>query len=498
MRIAAYCRVSTDTADQLNSLETQKNFFLDYAQKNEFQLVHLYADEGISGTKLKNRKQFLQLMSDAKRGQFERIAVKDISRLARNTVDFLNSIRTLKALGIEVVFVNSNMTTSVDSEFTLTILGAIAQEESANTSKRIKFGKQSNAKKGRVPNIVFGYDKTIGDYFNLTINEDEAAVVRQIFHLYLDEGYGANRIAALLNTQGRLTKRGCTWSQNAVCRILKHELYAGQVINGKQEVADFLTGTRKTHEASDWFVSQRDDLRIIEPERLAQASAVMQKRGGEFRCNQVRQSNRHLFSTLIRCKECGRSFTRVSRSYKNTYTRWVCNRHLVTGPGKCDNGVMVDEPALIDALQNYFNAILSSQKDMTARMVRAFNTAYHASRDTAQQGTTLKKRLAQLESARQKYMDMYVNELITIQKELALIDQHLTQGDQLEKRMRETFAELRSITDISAMTNAQLKRIIEKIEVDRQGNIEIYLRLLCDLGLENTVVIRDNGTQGRH
>ena len=167
MNIAAYCRVSTDKEDQLNSLEAQKAFFAEYTTRTGDTLIRLYADEGISGTKIKNRKEFLRMMSDAEHGLFDMVVVKDISRFARNTVDLLQNVRKLKSLGIETQFLTANMTSMGNSEFVLTIFGALAQEESANTSKRVKFGKKMNAEKGRVPNIVYGYNKTIGDYFNL-------------------------------------------------------------------------------------------------------------------------------------------------------------------------------------------------------------------------------------------------------------------------------------------------------------------------------------------
>ena len=186
MNIAAYCRVSTDKSDQLNSLETQKEFFLEYTKHTGDNLIKLYADEGISGTKIKNRKEFQRMLADAEKGLFDMVVVKDISRFARNTVDLLQSVRKLKSLGIETQFLTANMTSMGNSEFVLTIFGALAQEESANTSKRIKFGKKMNAEKGRVPNIVFGYDKTIGDYFNLSINDNEAMTIRQIFQWYTE------------------------------------------------------------------------------------------------------------------------------------------------------------------------------------------------------------------------------------------------------------------------------------------------------------------------
>ena len=202
MNIVAYCRVSTEKNDQLNSLEAQKEFFLEYTKRTGDTLVKLYADEGISGTKIKNRKEFLRMLADAEKGLFDMVVVKDISRFARNTVDLLQSVRRLKELGIETQFLTANMTSMGNSEFVLTIFGALAQEESANTSKRVKFGKKINAEKGRVPNIVYGYDKTIGDYFNLTINEEEARNVRQMFDWYTKEGYGGAKIANLLNDKG--------------------------------------------------------------------------------------------------------------------------------------------------------------------------------------------------------------------------------------------------------------------------------------------------------
>ena len=140
--VVAYCRVSTEKTDQLNSFKAQKDFFAEYAKINGLNLVHIYADEGISGTKTKNRKEFNQMMRDSEAGMFNTVLVKDISRLARNTVDLLQSIRKLKALNIDTRFITANMATLGESEFMLTIFGALAQEESANMSKRVKFGKK--------------------------------------------------------------------------------------------------------------------------------------------------------------------------------------------------------------------------------------------------------------------------------------------------------------------------------------------------------------------
>lgn len=511
MKLAAYCRVSTDKEDQLNSLEAQKQFFTEYTQRTGDVLVRLYADEGISGTKIKNRKEFLRMMKDAEQGLFDMVVVKDISRFARNTVDLLQNIRKLKSLGIETQFLTANMTSMGNSEFVLTIFGALAQEESANTSKRVKFGKKLNAEKGRVPNIVYGYDKTIGDYFHLTINETEASIIRQIYQWYTQEGYGASKIAIMLNERGLKTKRNCQWSQNAICRILTNELYTGKIINGKEEVADFLTGRRTEKDETQWMVVDRPELQIIPPETFEQAQQIMEARGKAFKLNKERQSNKYLFSTLIKCKECGWSFRRTVRTYKNTYVRWVCSGHNGKGANSCPNAVTVDEDELIDVLQEYFTQLLQSKKQVIRHVVQEFQRVYKAKDDNLNYEKELTAQLSKLQKTRQKYMDMYADDLISreelnetiggmrkeidrLENELKMVSYHLTKGDQLEAILQDTFRQIEDIADVRQMTNAQLKRIIQKIEVDSDGNVDIFLRLLGDLGLDETVLICNDQT----
>lgn len=511
MNIVAYCRVSTEKEDQLNSLEAQKEFFTEYAMRTGDTLVKLYADEGISGTKIKKRKEFQQMLVDAETGLFDMVVVKDISRFARNTVDLLQSVRKLKALGIETQFLTANMTSMGNSEFVLTIFGALAQEESANTSKRIKFGKKVNAEKGRVPNIVYGYDKTIGDYFNLTINEKEAKVVRQIYKWYTEDGYGAAKIANMLNEKGIKTKRNCNWSQNATCRILTNEIYTGKIINGKEEVSDFLTGQRKSKKEDEWLVTERPEIRIIDDETFDKAQKILKSRHNAFNVKHERQSNKHLFSTLIKCKDCGWSFRRTVRTYKNTYVRWVCSGHNGRGANSCPNAITVDEEELIEVLQDYFKNILGQKKKVIKHVVKEFQRVYKAKDENVEYEKELNSQLAKLRKAREKYMDMYTDDLISreelnekiggmrkeierLENELKIVSYHMTKGEQLETILNNTFKEIEDIADLHEMTNTQLKRIIQKIEVDHDGNVDIYLRLFGDLGLEETVLVNDNRT----
>jgi len=528
----------------------QKQFFEEYAQKNKYHLVRIYADEGMSGTKTKNRKEFLRLMRDADNGLFDMVVVKDISRFARNTVDLLNSTRQLKALNIETMFLTANMTVLGNSEFVLTIFGALAQEESANTSKRVKFGKQRNAEKGRVPNIVYGYDKTKGDYFNLQINENEAKIIRRIFDMYISQGHGAAKISIILNGEGLRTKRNSAWSQNAVARILKNELYIGKIINGKQEIADFLTGVRKEKDASDWMIVDRPDLRIVDSEIFQKAQNTLDGRQKAFGVSRERHSNKHLFSTIIKCDGCGYSFRRIIHTYKNTYIRWVCSGRNTKGISSCGNGAVIDEAELIESLQEYFAGVLSSQPSVIKHVRKEFISICKAKNDNEQYEAELRGKLSKLRKARQKYMDMYTDDLISreelrgkmgvmnteienAENGLKLLTYNLDKGSQLEELSACTFETIEDIVSMETITNAQLKQVIQKIVVSHKGegiagqvgctasrhvlssagvnaedsadqprndddkgggNVDIYLRLFGDIGLDESYLINDDQT----
>ena len=259
------------------------------------------------------------------------------------------------------------------------------------------------------------------------------------------------------------------------------------------------------------MVAERPDLRIIEPESYEKAQQILQSRNKAFNMKHERQSNKYLFSTLIKCKECGWSFRRTVRTYKNTYVRWVCSGHNGRGADSCPNAVTVDEEELIEVLQEYFAGLLKAKKSVISYVVGQFQKVYKAKSENLNYEKELAAQLTKLQKTRQKYMDMYADDLISrdelnakiggmrkeierLENELKMISYNLTKGEQLESVLTSTFKEIEDITDVHQMTNAQLKRIIQKIEVDKEGNVDIYLRLLGDLGLDSTVLISDNLT----
>ena len=490
MNVVAYCRVSTDEQDQLNSLQTQKDFFEAYAAKHGMNLIHIYSDQGISGTKTKNRTEFNQMMRDAEMKIFQAVLIKDVSRLARNTLDFLEAYRNLLSLEIEVQFLNYQMNNMGGNEFMLTLLAAMAQEESHNTSQRIKFSKKFNAEKGKVPNLIFGYEKIEGDYFHLNINETEAETVRLIFRKYTEDGDGMLKIAQKLNEIGLFTKRGSKWTQTAVSRILSNSIYIGKIINGKQEIVNFPNSKRVKKDEKDFIIVQNDDLKIIDEATFEKAQTLIKERNAAFKTNKTRHSNQYLFSTLIKCADCGWSFRRLKRTYQNTYIKWVCSARNGHGANSCGNAVSIDENVLIEELQKYFSSLLSNKEEYIETAKEEFRKSHQETSDLK----SLKKKLSQLKQTKEKAMNLYMANYLSfeefqsktadIQAEILRLEyklQTLTDAPDkkaFEKALDSVFQNIENITDLRKLSNTQLKEIIREITVDKEGHIDIYLNTL--------------------
>lgn len=510
MRIAPYCRVSTDKADQLNSLEMQKKFYGEFAERNNHEITHMYADEGISGTQMRKRPEFMRLMRDARLGKFDMVVTKDISRMARNVVDFLQSIRELKAIGIPVVFVNTNLSTE-DGELVLTMLAMVAQQESENTSKRIKFSKSLNAEKGKVPNLVYGYDKIIGDYFNLNINPFEANVVRRIYQMYINEEYGASKIAKILNEENIKTKRGCKWTQNGICRILTNRMYCGIIINGKEEVKDFLTGDRIDKPEEEWKVTERPDLAIIDIDTFEIAQKKMEINKQKFSQGH-RKDCKHVFSTLLKCSDCGHFFRQAKRKVKIGYKyTWVCCGRNINGADSCNNKTVIDEGELLASIKQYLTELIEDKQKVIKKIVSDFNKNYAPMHQNLKTEKEITKEIEKLKKSRQKYIDMYDNEVISmddlkektasinaeikhLEEKLKMARYGITQGDKLQTGLADTFKTIGDILNSAEITNEMLKQVIDRIEVSPAGQVDIYLKLLTDIGLDKKYHFNDDRT----
>ena len=494
--IACYCRVSTKKTEQLESLENQIEYFNNLMEiRPEYKLHEIYYDEGISAKQMKNRKDFLRMMEDAKRGLFDTILVKDITRFSRNTVDFLTSIRELKQMGINVIFVSYGQETlKEETELNLTMQIAFAQEESARLSKKVKWGKNINAKKGRVPNFVFGYDKV--DLFTLKPNLEEAKVVEKIFDLYVNEGVGTPSIAQWLTQNKVKTKKNkqTGWTQKVVLNILTNSIYIGKVINKKSEIVDFIKGTRKLLEIDPEYIVDRPEFRIISDELFYKVQEIITERRELLGNFHNKQSNKYLFSNLIKCSECGYSYRRVQRMYTKLYEWWVCGNRNSRGKDVCINTTRIEEEDLINDIKYFFEILISDKKDSAKSISNIIvkNIENNKPKDKMSKEAMTRKVDKNIAN-KEKYMDMYKNDLISmdelkdyispLNEEINTLRAKLIDHDNvyfideksLVRYVEKYLMEIENYLD--NMTNQKLKGIIDRIEIKPNGEKIIYLKL---------------------
>ena len=333
-RVAAYCRVSTDNEDQVNSFESQQRYFRRYIEEHpDWELYEIFADEGISGTNTKKRKAFNRMIEEAKSGAFDLIITKEISRFARNTLDSIYYTRELKRYGVGVIFMNDGIhTLDGDAELRLAILSSIAQEESRKTSERVKWGQKRRMEQG----VVFGRDMVGYDVRGgkMYINEEGAKVVRLVFRKYVNEGKGIHVIARELREEGIPTMRYVKdWSDTVIRRMLRNEKYCGDLVQKKTYTPDFLSHEKKYNKGQEEFVIIRDHHEpIISREMFEEANRIMDSRSESFK-GKSKYSNRYPFSGKIKCGICGSSFVARYKPRKDgsIYKTWRCYNAVCNG-----------------------------------------------------------------------------------------------------------------------------------------------------------------------
>ncbi len=339
LRVAAYCRVSTDREDQANSLSSQKRYFAEYIKQHEdWILADIYPDEGISGTTTRHREQFNRMIRDAEAGKIDLILTKEVSRFARNTVDTLEYTRRLKRLGVGVIFTNDNIDTrDNDGELRLTIMASIAQEESRKTSERVKWGQKRRMEAGVVfgSNCIYGFDLTNGQ---LTVKEDEAQIIRHIYHKFLNEGKGTHVIARELYEEGVPPPKSATgkWSCVMIRRILRNEKYVGDVLQKKFVTVDYLTHKKVENRGQEEQILLQNHHEAILDRPTWEAVQAELARRAEKRSDKSKYSRRYWCSGKIRCGACGSRFVPKITHRRNgdTYKIWECHSRAHYGNRK--------------------------------------------------------------------------------------------------------------------------------------------------------------------
>lgn len=308
-RLAAYCRVSSDSEDQLHSFAAQVCYYSNYEKQHpEFKLVGVYADEGLSGTSMKNRSELQRLIHDCEQGKIDRVITKSVSRFARNTHDLLQTIRLLKSLGVTVLFEEQGIDTAkLNSEMFLTFPSIVAQQESESISGNMRWSYKKRMEAGEFNTCspAYGFDLVDG---KLIINENEAAVIRRIFDMYL-QGVGKERIADILNEESVPKKRDTKrWNQRMVSYILVNERYMGDALLQKFYTTDTLPFKKRPNkgEKAKYYVEDAGPA-IVSREVFEAAKALSKKRA----CLTGHNAN-HTLTQMLFCPKCNRAFRRLT------------------------------------------------------------------------------------------------------------------------------------------------------------------------------------------
>ena len=370
LRVAAYCRVSTDSEEQLTSYQTQMKVYTEMiAAKKEWTFAGMYADEGISGTRADKRPEFKRLISDCLAGKIDYIITKSVSRFARNTVDCLDTVRMLKGRGIGVFFEEQNIDTlKSDSELYLVIYAGFAQSESESISKNITWSYRKNFEEGKAIFIykkLLGYKK--GEDGNPEIVPYEAAIVERIFNMFLS-GQPVNMIAQTLQSENiQIPGKKFSFTKPMIIGILRNEKYCGDCILQKTVTVDCISKTRKANEGeAPMYIVENNHPAIISREIFNRAQEEFSRRNvtmPKSKKTSITASgkySKYALTEVLKCAECGSRYRRCTwTSHGQRRIVWRCISRLDYGKHYCPDSVTVPEPALQAAIVRalkHFNA----------------------------------------------------------------------------------------------------------------------------------------------
>ena len=384
LRVAAYCRVSTDDEEQLTSYEAQKNYYTDKIMTNkEWTMAGIFADEGITGTSARKRPEFLRMIRQCKQGKIDIVLTKSISRFARNTVDCLNYVRALKELGIAVIFEKENMNTlEIDSEILITMLGAFAQSESESISANVRWGIRQAMKEGKATiqyKYLYGYRK--GDDGKPEIIPDQAEVVRKIYDLFLS-GTPVRGIQEYLNANSVPNINGePKWARSAIDSILTNEKYCGDVLLQKTYIDDCINKKVKKNTGQlPMYLVQNHHEGIISRETFDAAQAELARRSAgkspskkNAPTGRSRYSSKYALSDRLYCGECGTRYQRCTWRNRDGRKRivWRCVSRVDYGNKYCHNSPTLDEEPLHRAILAAINSAVKDRDNIVYNLKAA-------------------------------------------------------------------------------------------------------------------------------
>lgn len=503
IKVAAYCRVSTDSEDQMNSYNSQMSYYKDLITKNkEYEFVGIYADPGITGTSTAKREEFQRMIADAKNKKIDLILTKSISRFARNTLDTLKYVRMLKEVGVAVKFEEENINTvSMDGELLLTILSSVAQQEVQNISANVKKGLDMKMQRGELVgfNGCLGYNYDI-EKKTLTVNPEEAVVVKYIFKRYID-GLGTHMIAKELMKLGYKTKKGNTrWSSSTVGDILKNVKYKGDLVLGKTYTLDPISKKRYDNTGqSDMYYIKNHHEPIIDSDTFDLVQELIKKkRAFAFRRNpedydlpRMPYKRKYAFTGLTYCSYCGSRLMKrvVFAGTRNEKQVWCCSNHIRNGAPSCPDSRNIEQKVIEEAFVKSFNMLAKSSAKDIDDFIGEVSFAL-SGKDYTKRLKEISERKNKIERKKNNLLEMRSDDLITKEE---LYQKMSTINQELEALNKEE-AEINSLD--KSNNSFREKAMDFKNTLMNSNLLESFDRTIFESSVDRVIIGNDSDSNG--
>lgn len=440
LRVTYYARVSTDKDEQLHSLSAQVQYYADFIQKcGNWTYIEGYVDEGISGTSVNKRENFLRMIDDAKKGMFDFIVTKEISRFSRNTLDSIQFTQELLHSGVGVLFQSDNINTLMpDSELRLTIMASIAQDEVRKISERVKFGFKRAIEKGTVlgNNRIWGYRKENG---RLIVDEKEAEMVRLIFELYANQRMGIRTISNYLADHGYENSRGNAFSFSTIRGILSNPKYKGYYCGRKSTKIDYKLSAIKTFTPDQWVMYKDEEHvpPIISEELWEKANIILAKRSAKQSAeDKTSYQNKYTYSGKIICGIHQEPYHRSVYRYKSGNKEvWQCREYAKKGKSGCQSPIIYTSE-LDDIMRKALEEVAIHKAEVVHELIQIYSSI-QGEEETEKKIAKCKTEADEILRRKDRLLDLNIDGSISNQEFTSRNDRFNGELEKLQKRLQE-------------------------------------------------------------
>ena len=512
LNVCFYARVSTDKDEQLHSLSNQISFFNDYISKvPNWEFVGSYIDEGISGTSVNKREEFLKMIEDAKRHKFDLILTKEISRFSRSTLDSIKYTQELLTNGVGVYFLNDNINTILpDSELRLTMMSSIAQDEVRRLSERVSFGMKRSIDNGVVLGCsnIYGYVKDKG---KLVIDEEQAEMIKIIFDRYANTTDGLSKVSRYLFSLGYKSRTGKIIDTTILTRIIENPKYKGYYCGHKSKVLDYRTKQKKRLNESDWIIYKDYDNvpPIVSEELWKRANIKLKQRQDSFTNRAVNKAvfqNRYTYSGKIYCGSHNLTYHRSSAGKRKNNPVWECQVYRKESLKGCSNP-RVFELELDEVFKDMFNKLFKKRNNIFNEILNECKN-YLENNNNEIEIKNLESKILVLNNKKDKLLELVMEEYLSkedYKKQVDLINEDLNiyqnkidelQSNKKDKKYIENkINEIKSVLKYSLEDNEcysdVFNELIDRIIVHKQTAKQIKLDIFIKTG-ESINALSDN------